>query len=253
MGVLTDGTRANYDGRIKSDGIIYTGITHNINKNIKLQAWNNYVENVFNTSLVQYNGDYKIADNYSLITGLQGSYQTALNHGGHAEKQYSYMLPNNEVYTYGAKLGIALPNQLSFVGNYNRITKHGQYLMPREWGRDPFFTFMARERNEGFGDVHAMTGTLSKKFAKKGLKIEATYGYYKLPDVRNFALNKYGLPSYWQTNIDIRYSMPKYFHGAELQLLYVYKGKVGETYNNEKYVINKVDMSTLNFIVNYHF
>lgn len=253
MGVLTDGTRANYEGRIKSDGIIFTGITHSINKNVKLQAWNNYVENVFNTTLLQYNGDYKIANRYTLITGLQGAYQTALNHGGHAEKQYSYMLPNNQVYTFGAKLGIALHNQLSFVGNYNRITKHGQYLMPREWGRDPFFTFMARERNEGLGDVHAITGTLSKKFAKKGLKIEATYGYFKMPDVKNFALNKYGLPSYWQTNIDIRYIMPKYFHGTELQLLYVYKGKVGETYNNERFVMNKVDMSTVNFIVNYHF
>jgi hypothetical protein len=27
--------------------------------------------------------------------------------------------------------------------------------MPREWGRDPFYTFMPRERNEGYGDVNA--------------------------------------------------------------------------------------------------
>ena len=38
-----------------------------------------------------------------------------------------------------------------------RITKDGRYLMPREWGRDPFYTFMSRERNEGFGDLTAWT------------------------------------------------------------------------------------------------
>ena len=253
MGVLVDGTRANYETHIKSNGIYYAGITHNFNKNIKLQVWNNYVENVFNTSLIQYNGEFKLSAKNKLITGLQSSYQTALNYGGNVDSKYTYMNSNNQAFTFGAKLGITFPKNFAVQTNYNRITKHGQYLMPREWGRDPFFTFMARERNEGFGDVHAITGTLSKNFAKKGLRIEATYGYFKLPDVKNFALNKYGLPSYWQTNIDIRYSMPKYFHGTEFQLLYVYKGKVGETYNNDRYVINKVDMSTLNFIVNYHF
>ena len=29
-------------------------------------------------------------------------------------------------------------------------------LLPREWGRDPFYTFLPRERNEGLGDVHAL-------------------------------------------------------------------------------------------------
>ena len=54
--------------------------------------------------------------------------------------------------------------------NYNRITTHGRYLMPREWGRDPFFTFFPRERNEGLGDVHAIVGKLN----------------YKIPALRNY-------------------------------------------------------------------
>jgi hypothetical protein len=35
--------------------------------------------------------------------------------------------------------------------NYNGITAKGRYL-PREWGRDPFYTY-AQGTNEGFGDV----------------------------------------------------------------------------------------------------
>ena len=31
------------------------------------------------------------------------------------------------------------------------------FLMPREWGREPFYTFLPRERNEGLGGVNAWT------------------------------------------------------------------------------------------------
>ena len=29
--------------------------------------------------------------------------------------------------------------------------------MPREWGKEPFYTFLPRERNEGLGNIHAFT------------------------------------------------------------------------------------------------
>jgi hypothetical protein len=137
--------------------------------------------------------------------------------------------------------------------NYNRITSDGRYLMPREWGRDPFFTFMARERNEGYGDVHAMNGTFNKTFGKSGWRAEAGYGQYFLPDVTNVRLNKYGMPSYWQTNIDIRYIFGGFYQGLEMQFLYVYKGQLGQTNGNDKYVMNKVNMSLYNLVINYHF
>jgi hypothetical protein len=114
MGVLVDGTRANYETHIKSDGIYYAGITHNVNKNIKLQVWNNYVENVFNTSLIQYNGEFNLSAKHKLITGLQSSYQTALNYGGNADSKYTYMNPDNQAYTFGAKLGITFPKTLLY-------------------------------------------------------------------------------------------------------------------------------------------
>jgi hypothetical protein len=125
--------------------------------------------------------------------------------------------------------------------------------MPREWGRDPFYTFMPRERNEGFGDVNALMTKLQYTHPKKTFKSNFAVGYFDLPDVKNVALNKYGLPSYIQTNADIRYEFQGFLKGFDAQLLYVHKFNVGETYGNKNYVFNKTDMSTINFIVNFNF
>ena len=80
--------------------------------------------------------------------------------------------------------------------------------MPREWGRDPLY-FHAPGRNEGFGDVDAVAVMTTYKAPRKGLKAAISAGYYQLPEVSDFRLNKYGLPSYYQVNTDIRYQ----FHG----------------------------------------
>jgi hypothetical protein len=138
--------------------------------------------------------------------------------------------------------------------NYNRITAEGRYLFPREWGRDPFFTFMPRERNEGFGDVHAFVLKIENQgaasiFKKSGFSI----GYFQLPDVKDFALNKYGLPSYLQANLDVRFQLSQLMQGLEGQLLLVCKYGIGEIYNNPKYQFNKVNMVLTNFVLNYNF
>ena len=77
------------------------------------------------------------------------------------------------------------------------------------------------------------------------------YGYYQLPDVKEYRLNKYGLPSYHQINFDASYSFGKFLKGLDLKVLVVYKIKEGETYNNLKYVYNKVNMMNFNFILDF--
>lgn len=121
--------------------------------------------------------------------------------------------------------------------------------MPREWGRDPFFTFLPRERNEGLGDVHAIVGKVNYKISKARITTSVAFGNYNLPEVTEFSLNKYGIPSYNQLNIDIRYKFAGLLKGLETQLLYVFKEKTGNSYGNDKYVINKVDMSLWNLVL----
>jgi hypothetical protein len=112
---------------------------------------------------------------------------------------------------------------------------------------------MPRERNEGFGDVHAFVGKFYYQPYKSSLKASVAYGLYKLPDVKQVALNKYGLPSYNQLNLELNYEFEGFLEGLEIQGLYVHKYNQGETYGNEKYMINKVNMSNYNVVLNFHF
>jgi hypothetical protein len=152
----------------------------------------------------------------------------------------------------GARVGKQW-NQWEHSINFTRITKAGRYLMPREWGRDPFYTFLMGERNEGLGDVSAFVYKSRYKMLDNPLIINSGIGYFNLPDIKNYALNKYSFPSYWQYNIDARYAFSGFWKGWELQLIYFYKKASGNTYNDPKYTVNKVDMGHFNCVLNFHF
>jgi hypothetical protein len=209
VGVNELGTKSNYAGNLKSLGIGIAAIRYNPIKGLKLQAWNYYMENMMNSVFLQADYQKQLKNEKQKLTfGAQMIRQDALNFGGNEDQSKTYMLKNSKAMTFGGKVGLIHHNS-EFSFNYNRITKHGRFLFPREWGRDPFYTFMPRERNEGFGDVHAITAKFEQKFPKKRVKTSFAAGYFRLPDVHNFALNKYGIPSYYQVNADIRYAFSK--------------------------------------------
>jgi len=175
-----------------------------------------------------------------------------VNKGGNNDAAKTYFNPDQSSLVMGARLGKKL-GAWDYSLNYTRITKKGRYLMPREWGRDPFYTFLMGERNEGVGDVGAYVVKCKYAASKLPITVNLGAGYFKLPDVTNYALNKYALPSYMQYNLDVRYAFTGQLKGWEAQMIYFYKDATGNTYNNPKYYINKVDMGHFNFIVNFHF
>jgi hypothetical protein len=252
-GLSPDGTKSTYKGKIRSDYILYLGLSRKIAKTLKIEVWDMLVENVFHNTLLQYTGDIKTGKNQKLLLGAQFIANQAVNNGGNENQSETYMNKDAKSYTFGSRIGYAKENLGQLTFNYNRITSHGRYLMPREWGRDPFFTFMPRERNEGFGDVHAFNMVASKYFEKKRMKADLSYGRFYLPSVSNVNLNKYGLPSYWQLNADVKYIASGFLKGFEFELLYVYKGQLNSDFHQSDYVMNKVDMSLFNLLVNYHF
>ena len=251
-GVNPDGTKSGYNNNIESKGVAVLGITTNINKNIKLQGWNMFTQNVFNTAMLQADMNFVVKDGSNLFAAAQFIRQDAVNDGGNAEPSKTYFANGQKSITFGGKLGWKNKRWETSI-NYNRITAHGRYLVPREWGREPFFTFLPRERNDGLGDVHAMMAKINYHIPKARIKTSLAAGYYNLPDVKNYRLNKYGLSSYTQVNADIRYSFAGMLEGLDAQLLFVGKLNNGETYNNNKFVINKVKMQVYNFVLNYHF
>lgn len=251
-GVNSDGTKSDYSSNLESKGIGMLGVTQKFGSMLSVKAWDVFVENIFNSALLQADYNHPLRNNSHLVGGLQYIRQDAVKDGGNEDPAKAYFKKETYSQAFGAKLGWENQRWRTSL-NYTRITADGRYLMPREWGRDPFFTFLPRERNEGFGDVNAYMAVTGFSIPKARLKLEAGIGYYDLPEVTNYALNKYGMPSYTQLNMDIRHEFKGFFKGLGAQLLFAHKIRSGNTYENDKYVINKVDMSSWNIVLNYHF
>lgn len=251
-GVTATGARSNYAGNLRSKGILLAGISWDISSKLKLTGWNQFTENIFNSALIQADYTYPLEKKSSLFGSVQLIRQDALRNGGNQDPAKAYLLPHDKALSFGGRAGWKNDRWETSL-NYNRITARGRYLMPREWGRDPFFTFLPRERNEGLGDVDALVAKMNYKIPKARITTAIAFGHYRLPDVLNYRLNKYGLPSYNQLNFDARYQFKGLLKGLESQLLFVYKGRTGNSYGNDKYVINKVDMSLWNILFNYQF
>jgi len=251
-GVNSNGTKSQYPNNLKSKGVFMLGVQTELSKYVKMQGWNLFTENIFNTAMLQTDLQFPLKNKSFVFAAMQVIKQDAIRNGGNQDPAKTYFEANGKSLSFGTKAGWK-NRQWEASINYNRITGSGRYLMPREWGREPFFTFLPRERNEGFGDVNAIMGKINYTIPKLRVKTSLAAGYYKLPDVKNYRLNKYGLPSYTQMNADIRYSFTGILKGLEAQLLVVGKLNRGETYNNKRFEFNKVDMVLYNFVMNYHF
>jgi hypothetical protein len=250
MGVNENGQRVNYAGNLHTKGIFLHSVQFQKN-GFKGQWWNQFTHNLFNSSLLQIEQEKKLSSG-TLFAGAQWIRQDAVGTGDQTDPTKQYITRNWRSNVFGARMGWKNKLWESSL-NYTRITKDGRYLMPREWGRDPFFTFLPRERNEGLGDVHAVVGKLQYQSPRQPLQATLAIGQYQLPDVLNYRLNKYGMPSYRQLNIDLRYRFERFWKGLDMQLLYVYKQGVGDTHGSLRYVINKVNMSQWNWVLNFQF
>ncbi len=250
MGVTETGVKSDYAGQTNTRGIFLNNVEYK-NAQWKIQLWNQYTEQLFNSLLLQVDRVHPLF-NGTWFGGAQWIRQDATGSSEPTDPTKQYVSPNWSSNGFGFRSGWK-NKQWETSLNYTRITKKGRYLMPREWGRDPFFTFMPRERNEGLGDVHAVVFKVQYQSKKQPLQAGLGFGHYQLPDVLNYRLNKYGMPSYRQFNADLRYRFKGIWKGLDLQLLYVHKQGLGDTHGALRYVINKVNMSQWNGVLNFQF
>ncbi|TND07527.1 MAG: hypothetical protein FD123_3079 [Bacteroidetes bacterium] len=251
-GVSDSGAKSGYPGNVQSNGVGVAGVI--LKKGIcATEAWNTYIENVSNTALFLNTCTWKIGKdstrNRSMAIGAQLIRQDASGKGGNPDSTLRYQEVKSKNWVYGFRAAYN-GKDWNVTANYTRIEKLSRFLFPREWGRDPFYTFLPRERCEGLGDVHAFTVTFEKKWGTV-LKSGTGLGYYDLPDVKNFRLNKYAMPSYYQGNVFLQFTPGKKWKGFDLFLLVMAKKGVGETYGSSRYTYNRVDMLHINLVINY--
>jgi hypothetical protein len=253
VGVDLNGNRSDYLHNTFSKAVAMLGITHRTAPWLRLQLWNMYIHNISHTALAQADATIKINEGASsVIGGIQFYMQHASGNGGNPNPELTYMDPDNKSLIVSTRAGWKNKKWETTL-NYTRISNHGRYLMPREWGRDAFYTFLPRERNEGYGDVHAIMAKVQYRIPQSGFKSYFGAGYYDMPDVKNFRLNKYGVPSYVQLNLDLSYDFKGFLKGLDAHLLVVGKIRTGEFYGDYRYVINRNNMVLYNFMLNYHF
>lgn len=251
VGVNMNGSKSQYYHNITgSTGVALLNLAYRISPSFSLSIWESLFENVMNTvyTEIRHKHKLKLAEFYS---GLIYIHQDALNNGGNPDPNKTYMEKGARSNLLSAQAGIR-NNKMDLSLNYTHITGDGRYLMPREWGRDMIYTFVQRERNEGLGLVHTFVIRGGYMLAP-GLKTGLALGYFSLPDVKNYRLNKYSLPSYYHICYELAYRIPKVLNRLELKALIAYKENAGNLYNNLKYVYNRVNLINLNFMLDYTF
>jgi hypothetical protein len=247
QGVNTDGTKSNYFNNIASKGFYMGNANIKPFKKFEINLWNGFFENVSNTALIELKNEYAKNEHVNFYQGLMYFRQDAVNNGGNANQTQTYMNKGAQSNVLSARIGLKRKS-LDININYTHITGDGRYLMPREWGRDPFYTFMARERNEGAGNVHAANSNITYTSKNQNLKSTLAYGYYQMPSVTDTRLNKYGMPSYHQINLSSAYTFKNFWRGLELGFLVASKIKSGNDYLAPKYIYNKVNMTNFSLV-----
>jgi hypothetical protein len=252
-GRAVNGVKADYAGSTNSNGIFITNIGYKPVQQVNYQLWNYYVDNLFNITLNKLELKKK-TENKTWIAGVQYLWQKSVyNDTFSIENQY--ISKGAQSHAISSRIGFSNTRSEEWLLNYTRITKHGRFLFPREWGIEPFYTFMQRERNEGAGDVHAVTAQHARYLGKhKDLSLLIAGGLYSMPSVTDARLNKYTMPSYYQVNVRSRYRFRGFLRGLNLEMLYVYKGNlVNNLYETPVNYHNKTNMHHVSVVMDYYF
>lgn len=245
------GSEEDYHHHLESKGIGVFGIEYQTDE-LQLKSWTYLAEGIFATSFAEATGSKAWGKGTRFLYGIQGFYQSAVGDGGNPDPAKAYTLPGE--YTYGAGLQGGIKFSHSEVSlNYLGISDSGRFLFPREWGREKFFVSLQRERFEGMGGVHALGIKYDRLFIHDKLKVSLGSSYVKTSDLENVDLNKYGLPNYYHFTGLIDYRFGGFFKGLDLQFLVAHKKEDIDKDIPLEYVINRVNMTNYNLILDYRF
>ncbi|MFN3802157.1 hypothetical protein [Belliella pelovolcani] len=251
IGLDLQGNPSAYKGNVDSDFVTVFDWKHIVEEEAFSFEFNHtYVQNVSSTFLTQFERDWKLHPAKKLLTGLQIMFQHGIKNGGNDDPRLGYKDPYDQNWIVSTRIGVK-DALTTWHLNFTYIGGQGRYLSPREWGRDPFFTFIPRERNEGFSEVTALTGYFESRFVEKGLQVYAFAGIHILPKPDTFAINKYAFPSYSQVNLGMKYSPSQWRKGLDFHGIILTKSALNRDSLQPTWIYNKVDLIHINLIANY--
>ena len=248
MGVAPDSSAAGYAGAVHTRGLAVLGLRQALHPHAAVQLWQYYADHLLATTYAE--GTASLPRPAGVWTaGGQLLWQRALAPEGRPNTGQRYLADGEQA----RALSLRLTHQhgpWQLAGQYTRVTAHGRFLFPREWGREPFYTTLPRERLEGAGDVHAGSATASWQRSRHA-RLELGYGYYNLSSQAR--LNKYSIPDFHQLNLSVSQAFGEAAEGLRLRALYVAKWGVSRAAYVPERTVNKVDLHHLTLAMDYEF
>ena len=244
------GNASQYANNTDSDYIVMANADFKLTEKSSIKVWNQYVENIFNSFYVK--PSLKISESVQ----LEGEWlhQNRLGDGGNGIDSLRYF-HQNSADILGLKISFKSKGGLVILA-YDRIMPQGQFLSPREWGREDLFSFQKRERTEGVADNHALVLNYKNEFdvLKENLNLTSilSIGKHWKPEVTDASLNKYAMPDYTHINLDVFFNFKK-LKRLKPELLLTSKLGNGDIPDNPNFYFNKVDLFHVDVILNYNF
>ena len=253
-GRAVNGNKADYAGYVKTKDIWIGNAGVSLTPELNFQAWDYYADQLFNLSLSKLEWRRKL-QTHTFFSGIQYLWQHSVYDDTLAIEN-QYIGRGEQSHSFSARASLvhnSSGNEWNV--NYTRITRHGRFLFPREWGIESFYTFLQRERLEGNGDVHAVMVQNNRFLDKqRHLSLQTSAGMNLLPSVTDSRLNKYAIPSYYQMNLRVRYKFSGFLHGLHADVLYLYKGNLVKGLEDTPgYYHNKIDMHHMSVVLDYYF
>lgn len=244
-----DGKPSQYGGNTHSDWIGIAEVDKKW-KGLDLHVSNTFVQNISNTLWTQLQRNWSTGNpSEKWLVGIQAGFQAGLGNGGNSDPSLQYKNPEDLNWTFSTRLGYSISNW-NFHLNYTKTGGDGRWLSPREWGKDAWYTFIPRERNEGNQSFDALVAYSEYHFEKANLTAFVHLGFYWLPDITDPKANKYNSSSYRQLNVGLKYK-PSFIDKLDGQLLVMNKEQLGNEQLKPGQEYNKIGMIHVNAIVNW--
>lgn len=248
VGRSVEGGPSRYFGNTESKWIGIAEVGRTLGEGLEGSFSQTLAHNLFSTTSLKLERRRKLGAGTGMA-GVQSSLQLGVGEGGNADPQLRYKDPGDANYALSARAGWSTSRWTTHL-NYTHVGGGGRWLSPREWGKDPWYSFIPRERNEGYQQVDALSLYGEYKMERANLDVYAHAGLHWLADRDDPAGNKYNFPSYRQLNLGLKYH-PRSVKNADIHLLFVAKGPLGEEELTPNQIYNKVEMLHVNAILNW--
>ncbi len=248
QGRRISGNPATYFGNTTSSWLGIWELEGKMNGGKTLRFSQTYAANLFATYWATFEKISKKPQG-TWTSGIQGGLQHGVGEGGNLLPELQYKDPKDLNFAISAKMNWkkgAWETQLSAT----QVGGKGRWLSPREWGKDAWYTFIPRERNEGFETVTAVVGYASYRMVDFPLHLYTYAGIHILPSVQNVEANKYNFPSYRQHNLGLRY-VPKKLKNLDFHLILMVKEPLTTKNLIPVQQYNKVDLWHFNALINW--